>query len=311
MVPPASILIYKYMVLKHRVSVRSNWFAHHSALMTKQMHFRGMETTEAGLTSLALQCTMLDHLWPRTLQKAYSICVACDRNIYYIIEQDDGTWTSGTIISDGSIGVFSFSEDRDVRVARNGLVSLEMMPAKVLTSFLCGMWCTTTAHYSKETYIRKYALMLHPRSYSEATWYMIIDHVRFNRPPHSILTHFFVNTLMTVLSVAHMFRRFRGNSSWSIATTTYFICPVAISAKVIMFTTSISPLVRICFRGWDPDDRKLLTIIHGSYSCFLDRKSNTVSALGFPSRFRPLAIISFFIDAEPWSVGGQFKYGVS
>lgn len=76
------------------------------------------------------------HLLPRPVLKAYSICVVRDRNIYYIIEQDDGTWTSGTIISDGGIGVFSFSEDRDVRVTRNGLVSLVRMLQKFLTSFL-------------------------------------------------------------------------------------------------------------------------------------------------------------------------------
>ena len=31
------------------------------------------------------------------------------------MKQDDGTWTTGTIISDGSVAVLSFAEDMDVR----------------------------------------------------------------------------------------------------------------------------------------------------------------------------------------------------
>lgn len=36
------------------------------------------------------------------------------RNVYYIKEQSDGTWVPGTIISDGSVQVVSFSEDINV-----------------------------------------------------------------------------------------------------------------------------------------------------------------------------------------------------
>lgn len=35
------------------------------------------------------------------------------KNIFYILPQDDGSWTTGTIISDGSVTVFSFAEDVD------------------------------------------------------------------------------------------------------------------------------------------------------------------------------------------------------
>lgn len=44
----------------------------------------------------------------------WSLCILRDRNIYYIIQEDDGSWTSGTIISDSSVAVYSFSEDVDV-----------------------------------------------------------------------------------------------------------------------------------------------------------------------------------------------------
>ena len=37
-----------------------------------------------------------------------------ERNIFYILQKDDGTWESGTIISDSSVAVYSFSEDMDV-----------------------------------------------------------------------------------------------------------------------------------------------------------------------------------------------------
>ncbi|CAN0432934.1 unnamed protein product [Ascophyllum nodosum] len=44
---------------------------------------------------------------------AYVFADVTLRNIFYILEQDDGTWSSGTIISDSSVVVYSFSEDMD------------------------------------------------------------------------------------------------------------------------------------------------------------------------------------------------------
>ncbi|CAM9245846.1 unnamed protein product [Sphacelaria rigidula] len=47
-------------------------------------------------------------------QDVYGAFIFADyeaRNVYYIKEQSDGTWVPGTIISDGSVQVVSFSED--------------------------------------------------------------------------------------------------------------------------------------------------------------------------------------------------------
>ncbi|CAM9956915.1 unnamed protein product, partial [Ascophyllum nodosum] len=45
------------------------------------------------------------------LYGAYVFADFTARNIFYILPQDDGSWTTGTIISDGSIAVYSFAED--------------------------------------------------------------------------------------------------------------------------------------------------------------------------------------------------------
>ena len=45
---------------------------------------------------------------------ARSLRVPPDSNIFFIRTEDDGTSTSGTIISDGSFSVVSFAEDNDV-----------------------------------------------------------------------------------------------------------------------------------------------------------------------------------------------------
>lgn len=54
-------------------------------------------------------------LFDPTLFLPQTLCPPWDRNIYYILQEDDGTWKTGTIISDRSVRIYSFSEDINVR----------------------------------------------------------------------------------------------------------------------------------------------------------------------------------------------------
>lgn len=44
------------------------------------------------------------------------------KNVYYI-KKDGGSWTVGTIVSDGSVAIIGFAEDIDVRRQKGALQS--------------------------------------------------------------------------------------------------------------------------------------------------------------------------------------------
>lgn len=47
-----------------------------------------------------------------------------NKNVYYL-KEDGGTWTVGTIISDGSVDIIGFAEDNNVRQAPRGRQEME------------------------------------------------------------------------------------------------------------------------------------------------------------------------------------------